>query len=96
MATLADIQKNADGSVFTFVGSPIPAGHFTATATILGLSFVYLLEGERDDLTAEIKGHVVGNSKSGVTADAFAMNGLIGGTYLGKVKSFAEAYAQMV
>lgn len=97
MATFADIKKNADGPVITFVDDSTPAGHFGVTTLMLGLTFVYLLEGPKDGLTSEIKGHVViANKHARTTADAYAKGGLIGGTYLGKVNSYEETFAQMV
>lgn len=97
MATFADIKKNADGPVTTFEDAATPAGHFGAITLMLGLTFFYLLEGEKDDMTSEIKGHVViANKHARTTADAYAKGGLIGGTYLGKVESYEETFAQMV
>lgn len=97
MATFADIKKNADGTVITFEDAATPAGHWGATTLMLGLTFFYLLEGQKDDLTSEIKGHVVlANAHARTAADAYAGVGLIGGTHLGKVSSYQETFAQMV
>jgi hypothetical protein len=97
MATFTDIKKNADGPVITFEDTGTPTGHWVATTLILGLTFFYLLEGQKDDLNSEIKGHVViATTHARTTADAYANGGLIGGTYLGKVSSYEETFAQMV
>lgn len=97
MATFTDIKKNTDGPVITFEDANTPAGHWGAITLMMGLTFVYLLEGQKDNLDSEIKGHVViANKHARTTADAYANGGLIGGPHLGKVSSYEETFAQMV
>lgn len=67
--TLAHIQKTAEdthNSVSTFGGEALPAGHFGVSTRVNGVKTVYLLEGEKDDPCALVKGHVVMTMEEGV------------------------------
>jgi len=95
--TFADIQKAAEGAVSTFIDDATPSGHFGATTKVLGNTVSYLLEGEKDDPTAVVKGHVVITHKNGkFTAIGYSKGSLVGGYYLGQVQSYAETFAKMV
>lgn len=106
MATLADIKKaaeaNSEGKVIVsvYTDSASPAGHFGATAIILGITTVYLLEGVEGDDNAVIKGRAelaslkyLGSRKR---TEFYAGSGLKGGTITISANSFEEAFAKMV
>jgi hypothetical protein len=98
MATLADIKKHSQGIVSTSVDDSTPAGHFLATTLVLGKTACFLFEGEKDDLNAVVKGHVLITAHMDGKTSALAYNkgGVIGGIYMGRVQSYAETFAQMV
>lgn len=105
MNTLADIKKaaeaNSEGNVIVsvYTDSASPAGHFGATAIILGIVTVYLLEGVEGDDNAVIKGRAelpsVERAEKGARSTFYAGSRLKGGTITGG-PSFEEAFAKMV
>lgn len=100
MATLADIHAVAENDIVSaFCDDSIPAGpYFGATAKVLGITTVYLLEGEMGAEDAVIRGRIelppVG--KSAKRTD-FAIGGnLKGGKWGGLFISAEDAFAKMV
>lgn len=105
--TFAHIQKTAEDTntpVSTFVGSAVPAGHFGATTRVNDTKVVYLLEGEKDDPYALVKGHVVMPLVDGVlTATGYKGDSQTGKfnpfkirSYMGTGETFESFFAQMV
>lgn len=104
--TFAHLQKTAEDTnttVSTFAGEALPAGHFGANTRVNGVKTVYLLEGEKDDPCALVKGHVVMAMEDGVlTAKGYkgdSENGKFNPfkirQYFGEVESFT-AFFKMV
>lgn len=103
MTTFADIQKAAAANnvpLSTFSDDATPAGHFGATTKMLGHTVTYLLGNAKqygDVADAVVKGKVVITEDHGkLTAIGYKGDGLVGGTYLGRVQSYEETFAQMV
>lgn len=100
MTTFADIQKVAAANnvpLSTFVDDATPAGHFGAVTKILGHVTTYLLADSREVADAAVKGKVVIIEDHGkLTATGYKGDGLVGGSYLGRVESYEKTFAQMV
>jgi hypothetical protein len=97
MATFADVQKHAQGTVATFVDGTTPVGHFGATTLIMGNLVTYLIKGEADCPEAAVKGSVMLVERNGTLAAIGYTNGsLIGGQSMGLVPSYETAFASMV
>lgn len=105
--TFAHIQKTAEESsetVSTFAGPAVPAGHFGAGTRVNGTKVVYLLEGEKNDPYALVKGHVVMAPVDGVlTATGYKGDSQTGKfnpfkirSYMGQNESFESFFAKMV
>lgn len=105
--TFAHIQKTAEDSnetVSTFTGSAVPAGHFGAGTRVNGKKVVYLLEGDKDDPYALVKGHVVMVMEDGaLTAKGYKGDSQTGKfnpfkirSYMGTGESFESFFATMV
>lgn len=96
--TLTDIQNAAaEGKVSAYVDDSTPAGHFAATAKILGHVTTYLLEGELGDENAEVRGRIVTiEEREYPETLGYAKSGLLGGYYLGRVESYADAFNEMI
>jgi hypothetical protein len=97
MATFSDIQMAAENEIITFDGGSTPEGHFGANTKIYGHNVSYLLEGEKDDPEAIIKGRVVITVEDGkLIATAYRNGGVTDGEYLERVQSYRETLAKMV
>lgn len=98
MSTLADIRKAAESPVHTVIDDDAPAGHFLATARILGITTTYLCAGELDDEAAPIVGRIEwAPSGSAGWPTAARGAGLKGGTVLlSQWEYSADAFAAMV
>lgn len=99
MTTLADIHRAAETTVSTAVDDTTPAGHFTATAKILGLTTTYLLAGAENDPQATIVGRIEYQPMERfVTAMpvAYRGGGIKGGTLLLGIGDFAVAFQSML
>jgi hypothetical protein len=97
MATFADIQEVAEDDIRSFAGGSTPAGHFGANTKVLGNNVSYLLEGEKDDPEAVVKGRVVMTVEDGqLIATAYSKGGVTGGEYLERVQDYRDTLAKMV
>lgn len=100
--TLTAVENN--DTLSTFVDKATPEGHFGATTKVAGNTVVYLLEGNKDDPYALVKGHVVmifdgekltangykGDSQTG-KFNPFKIR-----SYMGQDESFESFFAKMV
>lgn len=99
MSTFAEITKEAESTVSTFVDDATPAGHFIALANIIGVTTGYLLEGDKDDTEALIKGRVELPSldKVGIRHPiAYKGGGLKGGTFNGIITDHGTGFEEML
>lgn len=99
MTTFSVLQKSATSPVSTFIDSAIPAGHFAAVTKVAGQVTTYLLERKSltDVADAVIKGRVVIKEyKDNSIPVSYKKGGLAGGAYMGRIQSYADAFAKMV
>jgi hypothetical protein len=109
-STFAEVLESAEKSgheVIAYADSATPAGHFQALIDIDGDKEIYLLEGEKNDPYARVKGYVLMVFyEAGVIEEirAFAQDSTTGkvtdlgalSSYHGNTESVATAFAQMV
>lgn len=97
METFADIVKKSKVAGRPFVDHATPAGHFGVTNLMLGITSVYLLEGELGAPDAIIKGRVeLPAVDSGSMNTTYVGNYLKGGTFSGFGDAFEASFAKMV
>lgn len=97
MTTLAELDKESNGTFIPFEDAAFPSGHFGVTAFIDGFLVGYLLEGKLDDPDSVVKGRIEwGKEDDRLVRYAYAQGGVTGGVPLGEVTDFNETLAKMV
>lgn len=103
-AHLVQTAEEHNDTVSTFVDKATPEGHFGVTTKVGGNTVVYLLEGNKDDPYALVKGHVlmVFNGEK-LTATGYKGDSQTGKfnpfkirSYMGQDESFESFFAKMV
>lgn len=98
MSNFAEITKEAESTISTFVDDATPAGHFVALTNILGITTGYLLEGEKDDENAVIKGRIELPNPDSKIRHPIGYKGdtLKGGTFNGIVTDWDITFEKML
>lgn len=90
MSTVDEMTKLAESNIaITKSDSATPAGYFLLTVKILGIPTVYLAKGTQQE-------YVIAGRVELPTGDAYKGAGIKGGSYLGRVHTFAETFAAMI
>lgn len=97
MTTLAELDKESNGTFMSFEDALFPSGHFGVTAFIGGFLVGYLLEGKLNDPESVVKGRIEYVKEGGkLVVYGFAGSEVKGGAPLGEVTDFNETLAKMV